>query len=74
MKDNKTTIVNTDSKVPAILRPLNIQVNPEFADAATKAAQQTRDTTVLVGQQAVALGRLFGRKIQAAVQAAKEAK
>lgn len=75
--NNKTTIVNTTTdtnKVPALLRPLNVQVNPEFKDAAINAAQQTKDTTVLVAQKTTALGKLLGRKIQAAVQAAKDAR
>jgi transposase-like protein len=73
MKDNnKTTIVTTTSKVPALLKPLDVSVNPEFKEAATKAAQQTKDTTVLVAQKIGALGKLLGRKVQAAAQAAKE--
>lgn len=76
MKDNKqtTTLVTTESKVPALLRPLDVKVNPEFKDAATKAATATKDATVLVAQKIGALGKLLGRKIGAAAQAAKEAK
>lgn len=74
MKNKTTNLAKTTNKLSTLIRPLHVTVNPEFADAAKEAAQQTKDTAVQVAQKTSLLAKLVGRKAGAAIQALKETK
>lgn len=82
MKDNnKTTTNNTTNNMPAsipawkrLVRPLNVQVNPEFADAATEVAIATKEAVTLGAEKTGLFAKLMGRKAGAAMAALKETK